>query len=227
MVKLAIFAYLLSLATITTGSSTSQSDFAYMKEKAEASAVVFLGDSRTVGMKIATTDIVDDDNEFFIAKSGEGYSWLKSTGISKLKNTISSHKNINDWTIVTNLGVNDPDNAEKYVEEYEDLMTDIERTNINKSITMYVVSINPVDENKCSSRTNKEIDKINEIFKDGFEDKTNSIIYLNTNNYVKNIMVSTDGLHYTDSTYRKIYKKILESIILEKSGNYTLAEAEK
>ena len=221
MIKLAIFAYLLSLATVTTGSSTSRSEFSYMKEKADNSAVVFIGDSRTVGMKAAITDIVDKDNEFFIAQSGEGYSWFKNTGIGQLKSTISLHKNINDWTIVTNLGVNDPDNAEKYVEEYEDLMTDIETSNSSKNIMMYVISVNPVDESKCSSRTNKEINKINEIFENGFEDETNSIIYINTNDYVKQIMISTDVLHYTDSTYRKIYKKILESIILEKSENYT------
>lgn len=210
MFKTAIFTYLLTLTTLTsTANVTSSQDLQSLKQQSSESAVVFLGDSRTVGMKTSMYNVIDKDNEFFIAESGQGYSWLKSTGIPNLKTTISSHAKINDWTIVTNLGINDLDDVDKYVASYKKVISELDTPNC--SVTLYVVSVNPVDETKCKSVTNSEIDSINDIFAKSFDDY-NNIRYIDSNTYAKKILSTTDGLHYTDGTYRSIYIYILKSI---------------
>lgn len=210
MIRTAIFTYLLTLTTLASTASTgNDADLQNLKQQASESAVVFLGDSRTVGMKKTVYKSIDKDNEFFIAESGQGYSWLKSTGIPNLKTTISSHGNISDWTIVTNLGVNDLEDADKYVDTYKKLMDDM--TSQGRSVTMYVVSVNPIDESKCKSVTNAEIDSTNKIFETSFADYSN-IRYIDSNTYVKSILATTDGLHYTDGTYKSIYTYILKTI---------------
>ena len=126
MIKTAIFTYLLTLATLTSATTaTDKAELEQLKQQSSQSAVIFLGDSRTVGMKETVYKSIDKENEFFIAESGQGYSWLKSTGLPKLKSTVSSHSDISDWTIVTNLGVNDLDDADKYVSTYKKLMDDL------------------------------------------------------------------------------------------------------
>lgn len=210
MIRTAIFTYLLTLTTLASAvGGENNTDLRLLKQESSQSAVVFLGDSRTVGMKKTVSDVVDKDNEFFIAESGQGYSWLKSTAISSVKTTVSTHGDITDWTIVTNLGVNDLSDAEKYVESYKKLSDDLQSK--NRSVTIYVVSINPVDESKCKSVTNAQIEKANYIFENAFDDYEN-IRYIDTNTYVKTILATTDGLHYTDSTYRSIYTYILKSL---------------
>lgn len=210
MIKTAIFTYLLALTTFASASGAREdAEIQQLKAQSSESAVVFVGDSRTVGMRNTIYSSLDRDNEFFIAESGQGYSWLKSTGLPSLKNTISSHKEITDWTIVTNLGVNDTDDADKYVETYKKLMDEFKGN--NRSVTMYVVSVNPVDESKCKSVTNSEIEEANRIFESGFDDY-DDIRYIDSNTYVKKIISAPDGLHYTDSTYRSIYTYILKTI---------------
>lgn len=221
MIKAAIFTYLLTLTTLTsTANSGINSELDLLKQQSSESAVVFVGDSRTVGMKNTVYDAIDKDNEFFIAESGQGYSWLKNTAIPNLRTTISSHSEITDWTIVTNLGVNDPDDAEKYVKAYKAFMDDM--NNRQQSVKMYVISINPVDEDKCKSITNDEIEQSNRVFEQAFDDYDN-IRYIDSNTYVKSILATTDGLHYTESTYRSIYKYILKSISGWESSEKILA----
>ena len=224
MIKTAIFTYLLTLATLTnTAAATADPSLEALKADSQKSAIVFVGDSRTVGMKTAVHDYIDKDNEFFVAEAGEGYSWLKKTGLSGIKNTITSHSSIDDWTIVTNLGVNDPDNAPKYVETYKKLMEDLSAKK-GRSVKLYVVSINPVDEAKCKGIKNTDIEDANMLFESSFA-KTSDICYIDTNTYTKKIMYSPDGLHYSDSTYTSIYKYILKNISNEKKTKGQIALA--
>lgn len=210
MIKTAIFTYLLTLTTLASAASAKDdAEIRQLKEQSSESAVVFVGDSRTVGMKNTIYSSLDRDREFFIAESGQGYSWLKTTGLPSLKTTISSHSEISDWTIVTNLGVNDTEDAEKYVAAYKKLMDEYRES--KRSVTMYVVSVNPVDESKCKTVSNSEIENANRIFESSFDDYDN-IRYIDSNTYVKKIISAPDGLHYSDSTYRSIYTYILKSI---------------
>ena len=224
MIKTAIFTYLLALATLTGTSTVSyKAEIESLKSQSVKSAVVFVGDSRTVGMKTAIYKCIDKDNEFFIAEAGEGYTWLKNTGLDGIKNTISSHSNIDDWTIVTNLGVNDLENAPKYVDTYKKLMEKL-TSKSGRSVKMYVISVNPVDENKCKGIKNADIENANYLFESSFEN-CDSICYIDTNTYTKKIMSAPDGLHYTDSTYFSIYQYILKNISNEKKTAEEIALA--
>jgi hypothetical protein len=67
--------------------------------------------------------------------------------------------------------------------------------------------INPVDEDKEAlygySATNEMIDKYNALIKAGFNSKVGVI---DTNTYLKEDgFYTSDGLHYDDNTYKKVY----------------------
>ena len=87
--------------------------------------VLFIGDSRFVGMKQT-----DNNNYKFFCEIGKGYNWFVSN-----KNDID--KLVDDKTIVViSLGVNDLYN----VSYYENLFNKIDYNN------MYFLSVKPVDE---------------------------------------------------------------------------------
>lgn len=79
---------------------------------------IFIGDSRTVAYK----EIVDIDKyDFitFISEESKGYDWLNETAIEKLNNRF----NTTDLTynVVLNLGINDLNNIDKYIDIYNEL----------------------------------------------------------------------------------------------------------
>ena len=87
-------------------------------EAAESTGIVFIGDSRTVGMS-KSVDI--EDNIFFVAKVGQGYDWFCNTAIDEVDDIISRN-DFDNWMIITNLGVNDLSNVEKYKAKYKELL---------------------------------------------------------------------------------------------------------
>lgn len=152
---------------------------------------IFVGDSRFVGMNDAC------DMDFpVVAKVSKGYKWFKSDGLKKI-NEIKNDSNKDSWRIVINLGVNDLYNVNKYIDLYKDLSKDYE---------VVLVSVNPTEKN--ASVSNKSISNFNSKIS-----KINGIKYIDSYNYLMNDGYSTtDGVHYTYKTYKKIYNYILESI---------------
>lgn len=69
---------------------------------------MFIGDSRVVQMEGAVRNQKGDD--IFIAKSGEGYDWLKSTGMPQAEEKLTKGMNVIIW-----MGTNDFWNQEKYI----------------------------------------------------------------------------------------------------------------
>jgi hypothetical protein len=151
---------------------------------------IFVGDSRYVGMKkFAQSDDV------FIAQVGEGYNFLVSN-----MNKILEYVDKNSILIV-GLGVND------YAVSYKNYIKTMNELADTLDCRVYYMLINPVDEDKEAlygySATNEMIDKYNALIKAGFNSKVGVI---DTNTYLKEDgFYTSDGLHYDDNTYKKVY----------------------
>ncbi|MCR4584589.1 MAG: hypothetical protein K5686_02590 [Lachnospiraceae bacterium] len=167
-----------------------------LKADNEPENIIFVGDSRTVGMKWA----VGKNKYKWIAESGMGYGWLTGTAGPML--AVSANAGVK---MVFNLGVNDPGNGERYAEY------------INKKaekwckagVTIYYVSVNPVIDG-CSNATNEKVDACNEVLKKTLDEQ---VRWIDTNTYLFDRGFNTrDGLHYDEDTYRAIYGYILKSI---------------
>ena len=166
----------------------------------KTSGIIFVGDSRTEGMRDA---IGEDDKKKFICKVGEGLAWLKNTAYKQLKDMCDKYP---DYYVVFNFGINDL-GADNYISYYKNT---IEKNIKNKIIHM---SVNPIDQAKAKSAgytdiTNDLIKSFNMKYK---EYAGNS--YLNTFNYLlKEGFNASDGIHYDNNTYKKLYNKVVDFI---------------
>ena len=156
---------------------------------------IFIGDSRTVGMKSA---VASNKNDIWSAKVGEGYTWMKNTGVPAVEDKIGKNSKV-----VILMGVNDL-NSNAYIT----YLNSKSKKWVKKGATVYFVSVNPVDEEKARSNgytiTNKSIETFNKTMKNGL---SSDIKYINTYSKI-NSFGTTDGLHYTNETYKKIYNCI-------------------
>lgn len=154
-------------------------------------SLVFVGDSRTVAMRDAVQANEPGDTCTFIAKEGEGLSWLKESGMTELSAVLSKKP---DAKVVLNLGVNDLTNAASYVEYYTQLFADY------PDADFYIMSVNPV-EDTSQYVSNQAIDSFNQELKKAFPDK-----YLDSYSYLlQGSFETVDGLHYTESTSLSIH----------------------
>lgn len=166
----------------------------------KTSGIIFVGDSRTEGMRDA---IGEDDKKKFICKVGEGLAWLKNTAYKQLKDMCDKYP---DYYVVFNFGINDL-GVDNYISYYKNT---IEKNIKNKIIHM---SVNPIDQAKAKSAgytdiTNDLIKSFNIKYK---EYAGNS--YLNTFNYLlKEGFNASDGIHYDNNTYKKLYNKVVDFI---------------
>lgn len=155
--------------------------------------VLYVGDSRTEGMKIA---VGESENIKFIAKVGAGLSWLKSSAASSAEGIIKSKP---ETIIIFNFGVNDLGNIDNYLTFY--------RTFGQKSSNIWYMSVNPVVDGK-SSVTNAQIEEFNSKLKAQAGSR-----YIDTYSYLKTDgFNSPDGLHYDNDTYKKIHEYCLSVV---------------
>lgn len=155
---------------------------------------IIVGDSRTVGMDMACS-VEDYDNVFVVAKTSMGYNWLTKTAVYEIDNIKTQHPEICNWTIVSNLGVNDLDNCGRYIEFYKTL-----------SDRFVFVSVNPVKQH--SYITNDMISDFNSRMQSEFE-YIDTYTVLQTDGYS-----SSDGVHYSSDTYRLIFSILLEKLCI-------------
>lgn len=166
--------------------------------------VVWIGDSRTVGMKNA----VSGDNDVFIAESGQGYNWFINTGLNQANSKIKDGD-----TIVFNLGVNDIGNANQYVNKLNELVN-----GSWKGKDIIFMSINPVDDAKSRYVKNSDIEAFNKKMKDGLDSK---IKYVDTYSEIKkDLKTDSEGIHYDSETYNKIYDTIRNKNALNACDGY-------
>ena len=152
--------------------------------------LIFVGDSRTVGMKQAV-----GGNDTWSCKSSMGLSWMKSTGIPNIENKIT-----NGSAVVVLMGVNDLYNVNNYIS----YMNNLVNTVTSKGGTLYFVSVNPTS--KSMDYLNSNIDSFNTKMRQGL---SSNIRYIDTNSYLKaNGFSSGDGVHYYADTSKQIYNYI-------------------
>lgn len=161
-----------------------------------ASGIIFVGDSRTVGLENA---IKAGPTKKFVAKSGSGYAWLSKTAYDHVKTYANKHK---DYAIVFNFGVNDLGNITSYINFYKKVVA-------TYGDRVYFMSVNPVNQTKYyGTATNKRIDDFNKKYKAFAGNR-----YIDTCTYMRTTgFESPDGLHYSTSQYKKIYDFVVDFI---------------
>lgn len=183
--------------------------------------LLFIGDSRTVGMKQTLLYYgYDLTNHSFIAEIGKGYSWLS------YQRSITS---ISPSIIILNLGVNDLGNLSNYQTLYEKYAK-----TCWSECPIYIVSVNPCCA-PCTSVSNQRISAFNTSMQQWIEEYNKEYVsantgtfpirYIDTYNYLLSEgFSSSDGLHYSNHTYEQIYAYILDQIqesIGDGTGSYT------
>lgn len=166
-------------------------------------ATLFIGDSRTVGMS-AACGLSKIDNTFVMAKVGEGYSYLSSNLKGEL-NRLKSN-GYDEVKIVTNFGVNDIYNIDKYLSYYDKVLNMYD----DSSITLVIVSVNPVE--YCDMVNNQQIEAFNSELKQYAESRQN-VEFIDTYSKLSGRQGTTvDGLHYNKRCYTEIYEEIKSGI---------------
>ncbi len=155
--------------------------------------IIFIGDSRTVGMKNTV-----NSNDVWSCKESIGLDWMKQTGVPQIESSIA-----NGSAVVILMGVNDLYNVSNYVTYINGKKTDW----INKGAKVYFVSVLPT--NGSYEQLNSEIDSFNNKIKTSLD----SVKFIDTNSYLKtNGFKTVDGLHFDSATYQKIYNHIKSNL---------------
>ncbi len=159
--------------------------------------LIFVGDSRTVGM--AKAEASQQDSCTYIGEVGEGYRWFVDNGMEQMETAMEQFP---EAPVILNLGVNDLDALDADLELYSggpDRYPDH---------TFYFMSVNPVTD-QAAHVTNEQIASFNAGLRNAFPDQ-----YLDSNTYLRiREFDSPDGLHYSEGTYRAIHDFVVRQII--------------
>lgn len=170
------------------------------KEKAKVSKynkIVLIGDSRFVGQQ---KNGYKNSSITYIAKVSQGLSYLKNK-----KDTIKKYDS-KKTAYVINLGVNDLGNKKNYVKYVNNLAKGIKGD-------IYYLSINPVDENKEKKNGYKVKNSNIKSFNSYLKKNLKGVKYLDSYSILeKKGFSTTDGVHYTKGTYKKIYEFIINNV---------------
>ena len=158
--------------------------------------VMIVGDSRTVGMDIS----VSENGVSFLGKVGAGYTWLSGTADSKVRTFLKSNPY---GLVVFAFGVNDLGYTDKYIAYYKKLMSSYPNADF------FYMAVNPIESRAANAwLSNSKIEAFNRKLKNAFGAK-----YIDTYKYLKDGGFSTfDGIHYTVSTYKKLYSFVKSKI---------------
>ncbi len=159
---------------------------------------IFVGDSRYVAMSQFA-----QPEDYFIADVGMGYEFL----VRQLDAVRAAA--IPGSVVIIGLGVNDPK-----PEKYESYIRTINELSWTLGVPVYYMLVNPVDESVESQNgygiKNDQINAFNAALQAGLDA---SVHIIDTNSFLKyDGYVTTDGLHYDDNTYLKIYQYIKAQI---------------
>lgn len=176
-------------------SSNSSGNSSSSRPNNSVNRVIFIGDSRTVGME----NSVGENNDTWSSKGSMGLKWMKQEGVPNIEGSIG-----NGTAVIILMGVNDlyqPDNYISYINEKSSAWA-------SKGAHTYFVSVNPTE--RSYNHLNSQIDSFNQKLRAGLN---SNVSYLDCNSYLKsNGFSTTDGLHYTIDTYNKIYNYIKSNL---------------
>ncbi len=165
----------------------------------EDTAVIYIGDSRFVGMN-DVCHITDQPGRFVVAKVGQGLSWLKREGLYQAQQIEASNSQYTHFKYVICLGVNDLSHIEEYKEEYRQLAT-------NHDLTL--LSVGPVG--NYPGLSNEDIEDFNsqlsELCRECNIPFIDDYTVLTTEGYE-----TQDGLHYKDAVYQRIYQILQQQV---------------
>lgn len=189
---------------------TSQSSNGSNSGTRSGANLIMIGDSRVVqtyaylsndwnGADYSSGGVHDYDGTKFIAQTGMGLNWLKSTGITAAQPYFSS-----GTAVVISLGVNDLGNIDDYI-SYVNSNASTWARNGSK---IYFTTVNPCNGNY--SNLNGQISNFNSKLKSSLSGGARVI---DTNSYLTSKGYSTtDGLHYSKETSDLVYNYIKSNV---------------
>lgn len=172
------------------------------EKKASINRVVYIGDSRTEGLR----DVNSDSKNTFICLSSMGYDWMLSTAFPQAESYASSGS-----AFVILMGVNDLYHQNSYISAINQKATEWKK----KGAVVYFASVGPVQNDPYTS--NSEIESFNRALKNGLSSDVGYIdLYgeLNKSGYQ-----TVDGTHYTNTVSKNILSFIGKQVALGGSGN--------
>lgn len=172
------------------------------EKKASINRVVYIGDSRTEGLR----DVNSDSKNTFICLSSMGYDWMLSTAFPQAESYASS-----GTAFVILMGVNDLYHQNSYISAINQKATEWKK----KGAVVYFASVGPVQNDLYTS--NSEIESFNRALKNGLSSDVGYIdLYgeLNKSGYQ-----TVDGTHYTNTVSKNILSFIGKQVALGGSGN--------
>lgn len=172
------------------------------EKKASINRVVYIGDSRTEGLR----DVNSDSKNTFICLSSMGYDWMMSTAFPQAESYASS-----GTAFVILMGVNDLYHQNSYISAINQKATEWKK----KGAVVYFASVGPVQNDPYTS--NSEIESFNRALKNGLSSDVGYIdLYgeLNKSGYQ-----TVDGTHYTNAVSKNILSFIGKQVALGGSGN--------
>lgn len=173
--------------------------------KSERVGVIYTGDSRIRRLNL-TINMKGMKDTWVVCKSGMGYQWFVSEGIPQIDRLMRDKKYIDKWVIISGWGVNDLWNSGTYINKYTSLMK-----GRWSNCDLRLMSVNPVDGAMKSKYG--AIPSFNSRIKSYVDKADGNVFYIDTNRVMLSKGFSTiDGLHYTESTNRLIYKTICDDI---------------
>lgn len=165
------------------------------KQHHEVSQMIFVGDSRVVGMSMA-------GGYCYVGKEGIGYDWFVSEGVYQMLDQMSICPQAD---VILCFGVNDVANIGSYVAEYQYLKENYPDTRF------WFMSVNPVNDgmaSSCGYFINSDMAvSFNRVMQQAFPEQ-----YLDVYSYLQeNGYGTSDGVHYDIGTYLVIqeYTKYL------------------
>lgn len=172
------------------------------EKKASINRVVYIGDSRTEGLR----DVNSDSKNTFICLSSMGYDWMLSTAFPQAESYASS-----GTAFVILMGVNDLYHQNSYISAINQKAAEWKK----KGAVVYFASVGPVQNDPYTS--NSEIESFNRALKNGLSSDVGYIdLYgeLNKSGYQ-----TVDGTHYTNAVSKNILSFIGQQVALGGLGN--------
>ena len=172
------------------------------EKKASINRVVYIGDSRTEGLR----DVNSDSKNTFICLSSMGCDWMLSTAFPQAESYASS-----GTAFVILMGVNYLYHQNSYISAINQKAVEWKK----KGAVVYFASVGPVQNDPYTS--NSEIESFNRALKNGLSSDVGYIdLYgeLNKSGYQ-----TVDGTHYTNAVSKNILSFIGQQVALGGSGN--------
>lgn len=164
-----------------------------------ADKLVFIGDSRTEGLR----DAVRDDS-VWSCLSSMGYDWMVSTGVPQVEDQIEDNT-----AVIIMMGVNDLYHVNDYISYINSKAAEWG----NRGAQTYFVSVGPVQNDPYC--TNGEIESFNAAMQANLSGATYIDVY---SHLVSEGFSTVDGIHYPDSVSIDIYNYILDHLEEQRSG---------